>query len=204
MELRSTYAVEKDQGGNMKKIGMVLLIIAGVVIVFGGMIIAGLNKPVILDEQVNSTWAQVENQLQRRVDLIPNLVSTVKGYMEHERGTFEKITELRSQWAKAAGAQEKIKTANAITETLSKILMVAENYPELKANENFLNLQAQLEGTENRIAVERMRYNDAVKTFNAYQRTIFGSVFCGLRGLSRPRVYFKAVEGAREAPKVIF
>jgi len=188
----------------MKKIGMVLLIIAGVVIVFGGMVIAGLNRPVILDEQVNNTWAQVENQLQRRVDLIPNLVSTVKGYIEHERGTFEKITELRSQWAKAVTTQDKIQTANAITDALSKILMVSENYPELKANENFLSLQAQLEGTENRIAVERMRYNDAVKTFNAYQRTIFGSVFCSLRGLGQSKVYFKAVEGAKEVPKVIF
>ena len=188
----------------MKKIGMVLLIIVGVAMVVGGMVIAGLNKPVVLDEQVNSAWAQVENQLQRRVDLIPNLVSTVKGYMEHERGTFEKITELRSQWAKAASTQEKIQTANAITDTLSKILMVSENYPELKANENFLSLQAQLEGTENRIVVERMRYNDAVRTFNAYQRTIFGSVFCSLRGLGQPRVYFKAAEGAKEAPKVTF
>jgi LemA protein len=188
----------------MKKIGIVLLVIVGVVIVFGGMIIAGLNKPVILDEQVNNTWAQVENQLQRRNDLVPNLVSTVKGYIQHERGTFERITELRSQWAKAATTQEKIQSANAMTDALSKLLLVSENYPELKANENFLSLQAQLEGTENRIAVERMRYNDAVKTFNAYQRTVFGSVFCGLRGLGQPRVYFKAEEGAREVPKVAF
>ena len=91
-----------------------------------------------------------------------------------------------------------------MTDTLSKLLLVAENYPILKANENFLSLQAQLEGTENRIAVERMRYNDAVKTFNAYQRTIFGSVFCSLRGLGQPRVYFKASEAAKEVPKVAF
>jgi len=188
----------------MKKIWVVLLVIVGVIIVFGGMVLAGLNKPVILDEQVNNSWAQVDNQLQRRNDLIPNLVNTVKGYMEHERATFEKITELRSQWAKASTTQEKIQTANAITDTLSKILLVSENYPELKANENFLTLQAQLEGTENRIAVERMRYNDAVKTFNAYQRTIFGSVFCSLRGLGQPRVYFKASEGAKEVPQVTF
>lgn len=188
----------------MKKIGMILLVIIGVVVVLGGMVIAGLNKPVILDEQVNNAWAQVENQLQRRNDLIPNLVSTVKGYMEHERGTFEKITELRSQWAKAGTTQEKIQTANAITDALSRILMVSENYPELKASENFLSLQAQLEGTENRIAVERMRYNETVRVFNAYQRTVFGSVFCGLRGLGQPRVYFKAVEGAKEVPKVTF
>mgnify|MGYP001586172494 CR=1 FL=1 len=188
----------------MKKIWIVLLVIVGVVIVFGGMVIAGLNKPVILDEQANNAWAQVENQLQRRNDLVPNLVNTVKGYMQHERGTFERITELRSQWAKAGTTQEKIQTANAMTDALSKLLLVSENYPELKASENFLSLQAQLEGTENRIAVERMRYNDAVKTFNAYQRTIFGSVFCSLRGLGQPRVYFKAEEGAKEVPKVIF
>ena len=188
----------------MKRIWIVLLVILGVMVVFGGMVIAGLNKPVVLDEAVNNAWAQVENQLQRRNDLIPNLVSTVRGYMEHERNTFEKITELRSQWAKAGTAQEKIQTANAITDALSKILMVSENYPELKANENFLSLQAQLEGTENRIAVERMRYNEDVKTFNAYQRTIFGSVFCSLRGLSQPRIYFKAEEGAKVNPKVVF
>jgi len=188
----------------MNKTGILLLIILGVVVIFGGMVIAGLNRPVIMDEQVNNAWAQVENQLQRRVDLIPNLVSAVKGYMEHERGTFEKITELRSQWAKAGTTQDKIETSNAITDALSKILMVSENYPELKANENFLSLQAQLEGTENRIAVERMRYNEAVRAFNAYQRTIFGSVFCGLRGLGQPRVYFKANEGAKEVPNVAF
>jgi LemA protein len=188
----------------MKKIGIILLVVLGAVVVFGGMVISGLNKPVILDEQVNNAWAQVENQLQRRNDLIPNLVNTVKGYMVHERGTFEKITELRSQWAKAATTQDKIETANAITGALSKILMVSENYPELKASENFLSLQAQLEGTENRIAVERMRYNDAVKTFNAYQRTIFGGVFCGLRGLNQPRIYFKVAEAAKEVPKVVF
>jgi LemA protein len=124
--------------------------------------------------------------------------------MEHERATFERITELRSQWAQLGTAQEKIDAANQISQAIGRLLLVAENYPELKANENFLSLQAQLEGTENRIAVERMRYNDAVKTFNAYQRTIFGSVFCSLRGLNQPRVYFQAAEGAREVPKVIF
>ena len=188
----------------MKKIWTVLLVILGVIVVLGGMVIAGLNRPVLLDEQVNNAWAQVENQLQRRNDLIPNLVSTVRGYMEHERATFERITELRSQWAQLGTAKEKIDAANQISQAIGRLLLVAENYPELKANENFLSLQAQLEGTENRIAVERMRYNDAVKTFNAYQRTIFGSVFCSLRGLNQPRVYFQAAEGAREVPKVIF
>jgi len=188
----------------MKKIWVILLSIAGLILILGGLFIKGLNAPVILDEQVNSNWAQVENQLQRRNDLVPNLVNTVKGYMSHERSTFEKITELRSQWAKAATTQEKIQTANEMTNVLSRLLLVSENYPELKANENFLSLQAQLEGTENRITVERMRYNDAVKAFNSYQRTIFGGLFCGLRGLKEPRVYFEAVSGAKEVPKVTF
>ena len=188
----------------MKKIWVVLLVILGVAIILGGWFIKGLNTPVLLDEQVNSSWAQVENQLQRRNDLIPNLVSTVRGYMEHERSTFEKITELRSQWAHSASTEQKIETANQITNALSRLLLVAENYPDLKANQNFLSLQAQLEGTENRIAVERMRYNNAVKTFNSYRRTIFGGFFCGLRGLNEPRVYFEVSEAAKEVPKVEF
>jgi LemA protein len=188
----------------MKKIWVVLLVILGIILVLGVSFVKGLNAPVLLDEQINSAWAQVENQLQRRNDLIPNLVSTVRGYMEHERATFERVTELRSQWANAASTQEKIDTANAITNAISRLLLVAENYPELKANQNFLSLQAQLEGTENRIAVERMRYNEAVRAFNAYRRTIFGAMFCTLRGLNEPRVYFEASEGAQEAPKVAF
>ncbi|OGW76077.1 MAG: LemA family protein, partial [Omnitrophica bacterium RBG_13_46_9] len=145
-----------------------------------------------------------ENQLQRRNDLIPNLVNTVKGYMTHEQQTFTEITKLRSQWGQAQTRKEKIDTANQLTDTLSKLLLVVENYPELKANQNFLSLQAQLEGTENRIAVERMRYNKAVQTFNAYQRTIFGSFFCNLRGLKEPRIYFEAAEGAKVVPEVRF
>ena len=188
----------------MKKIWIVLLIVLGVIFILGSWFIKGLNTPVLLDEQVNASWAQVENQLQRRNDLIPNLVNTVRGYMEHERGTFESVTELRSQWAKAATTQQKIETANALTNALSRLLLVAENYPEPKANQNFLSLQAQLEGTENRIAVERMRYNNAVRTFNAYRRTILGGLFCGLRGLNEARVYFEADETAKEVPKVTF
>ncbi|MBU3911193.1 MAG: LemA family protein [Candidatus Omnitrophica bacterium] len=188
----------------MKRIWIVLLVILGAAVIFGGWFIKGLNTPVLLDEQANNSWAQVENQLQRRNDLIPNLVSTVRGYMEHERATFEKITELRSQWGRAASTQEKIESANQITNALSRLLLVAENYPELKANQNFLSLQAQLEGTENRIAVERMRYNNAVKTFNSYRRTIFGGFFCGLRGLNEPRVYFEVSEAVKEVPKVEF
>jgi len=188
----------------MKKVWIVLIVIGVVVLGLVGWFVKGLNTAVIFDENVNQAWSQVENQLQRRNDLIPNLVNTVKGYMTHERGTFTRITELRSQWAKAKTTGQKIKTANQITGALSKLLLVAENYPQLKASQNFLTLQAQLEGTENRIAVERMRYNQAVRGFNAYQRTVFGRLFTNLRGLTEPRVNFEAEESAREVPKVKF
>lgn len=188
----------------MKGIGIFLIVLVVVALIGAGWFIKGLNTAVALDENVNQAWAQVDNQLQRRNDLIPNLVNTVKGYMTHEREVFTEITELRSQWAKAATAQEKIDTANQMTNALSRLLLVVENYPELKANENFLTLQAQLEGTENRIAVERMRYNKAVQIFNTYKRTVFGAFFASMRGLTEPRVYFEAEEEAREVPKVEF
>ena len=188
----------------MKKVWLILVVIGVVALGLIGWFIKGLNSAVIFDENVNQAWSQVENQLQRRNDLIPNLVNTVKGYMIHERETFTRITELRSQWAKAKTTGEKIETANEITDALSRLLLVAENYPQLQASQNFLTLQAQLEGTENRIAVERMRYNQAVRGFNAYQRTVFGRLFTNLRGLTEPRVYFEAEEEAKEVPKVEF
>ena len=188
----------------MKKIWIVLIVIGVVLFMFGGWFLRGLNTPVLLDEQVNSAWAQVDNQLQRRNDLVPNLVNTVKGYMAHEQQTFTRITELRSQWGKAQSRGEKIDAANKMGGALSRLLLVAENYPDLKANQNFLSLQAQLEGTENRIAVERMRYNNSVKGFNAYRRTIFGGFFSGLRGLNSQREYFEAAEGAEAVPQVNF
>lgn len=166
--------------------------------------IRGLNYVVSLDEKVNEAWAQVETQLQRRYDLIPNLVNTVKGYASHEKELFTKITELRSQWAKAQTREEKIEKAGELERALSRLLLVAENYPDLKASQNFLTLQAQLEGTENRIAVARMRYNQAVRQFNTYIRTVFGSFFAKRRGLTKPYPYFKAEEKAAEAPVVKF
>jgi LemA protein len=188
----------------MKTVWIVLGVILLVVLMLGGWLIGGLNHVVRLDEAVNSAWAQVENQLQRRNDLIPNLVNTVKGYAAHEKGLFTEITQLRSQWASAETREQKIETANQMTNALSRLLLVVENYPDLKANQNFLALQSQLEGTENRIAVERMRYNNAVKAFNSYRRTVFGAFFASMRGLDQPREYFEAVETAREVPVVKF
>ncbi|MBD3426753.1 MAG: LemA family protein [Candidatus Omnitrophica bacterium] len=188
----------------MKNVLIVVGVILLVLLLFGGWMIAGLNHVVRLDENVNSAWAQVENQLQRRNDLVPNLVNTVKGYAAHEEGIFKEVTRLRSQWAKADTVEKKIENANQMTGALSRLLLVAEAYPNLKANQNFMALQAQLEGTENRIAVERMRYNNAVKRFNTYRRTVFGGFFASLRGLDQPREYFEVSESAKEVPEVKF
>jgi LemA protein len=188
----------------MKVAWIVLGAVVVILLMLVGWVIGGLNHVVQLDESVNSGWAQVENQLQRRNDLIPNLVNTVKGYAGHENELLTKVTELRSQWGKAASRQEKIETSNQITAAISRLLLVAENYPDLKANQNFLALQSQLEGTENRIAVERMRYNKAVKAFNSYRRTVFGSMFASMRGLTQPREYFDIEETAKQVPQVQF
>lgn len=186
----------------------IALIVIGVIFIvalaIAGWIIGGLNHVVRLDEVVNSSWAQVDNQLQRRNDLVPNLVNTVKGYAVHEKGLLTEVTQLRSQWGRAATKEAKMENANQMSSAISRLLLVAENYPDLKANQNFLALQSQLEGTENRIAVERMRYNNSVKAFNAYRRTVFGGFFASMRGLDQPREYFKAPESAKAVPVVKF
>ncbi|MFH1798715.1 MAG: LemA family protein [Candidatus Omnitrophota bacterium] len=188
----------------MKTVWIVLGIVVLAALLIGGWLIGGLNRVVEIDEAVNSAWAQVENQLQRRNDLIPNLVSTVQGYAEHEKEIFTKVAELRSQWGKSQTQGDKMDNANQMSGALSRLLLVAENYPQLKADQNFLALQSQLEGTENRIAVERMRYNDMVKIFNAYRRTVFGSIFASMRGLTEPREYFEVAESAKAVPVVKF
>ncbi|MBU1122770.1 MAG: LemA family protein [Candidatus Omnitrophota bacterium] len=188
----------------MKKIWIIL----GVVLVLAIMLFSwyknGYNQAIAKDESVKSGWAQVENQLQRRNDLIPNLVSTVKGFASHEKEIFTEVTRLRSQWGKSASVGSKIENANAMSGALSRLLVVAENYPQLKSNENFLALQSQLEGTENRIAVERMRYNLAVKDFNRFQRLFFGRFFAAQAGVTEPAVYFEAEESASKVPEVKF
>ena len=168
---------------------------------------SGYNQMIGLNQQVKSSWAQVENQLQRRFDLIPNLVNTIKGYAAHEKGILEEVTRLRSQWGQAQtseAVQQKVDAANALTGALSRLLMVSENYPNLKADTSFLALQSQLEGTENSIAVERMRYNQAVQLFNTYQQSLFGSFFASMTHLTQQAVYFKTEEKANAAPVVNF
>ncbi|HLD69255.1 MAG TPA: LemA family protein [Candidatus Omnitrophota bacterium] len=184
-----------------------LLIVLGVIVLLGLMAFSwyqsGYDQAIRLDEQVKSSWAQVENQLQRRNDLIPNLVSAVKGYAAQEKDIFTEVTRLRSQWGQSQTVNEKVENSNSMTSALSRLLLVAENYPQLKSNENFLALQSELEGTENRIAVERMRYNNAAQALNAFQRSFWGRFFAGQTGL-KEAVYFKAPEAAHEVPKVSF
>jgi LemA protein len=189
----------------MQKGGVVVLIVLVILaIIVVSWYISGLNRVVRLDEQVDGAWAQVETQLQRRNDLIPNLVETVKGYAQHEKGLFEEVTRLRSAWSRASTKEEKIENARAMESVLSRLLLVVENYPQLRASENFQTLQAQLEGTENRVAVERKRYNDAVRAFNTYIREVFGSFFAKRRGLTEAAPYFEAAPEATEVPEVKF
>ena len=182
-----------------------LAVIVVVALVAGRWYVQGVDHVVTLHENVAASWSQVENVLQRRADLIPNLVATVKGFAEQERTVFTEVTRLRSQWGEAKGdRQAQIDNANQMSGAIGRLLLVAERYPDLKSNQNFLTLQAQLEGTENRIAVERKRYNEAARAFNTYKRTFFGRFFASRRDLTEPEPYFEASEGAEEVPKVEF
>ncbi len=162
------------------------------------------NRLVALDQQVKESWSQVENVLQRRNDLIPNLVETVKGYAKHEKELFMEVTEARSKWAGAKTIQEKEAAANAISGVLSRLLLVVENYPQLKASENFLSLQDELAGTENRIAVERKRYNETVNSYNRTAKAFPVVLFVRLFGFDAEKEYFQATEGSSVPPAVKF
>jgi len=171
--------------------------------IIGGKLITGYNHVITLEENVKAHWSQVENQLKRRYDLIPNLVQTVKGYAKHEKEIFENIAQARTRYFQSDSVKSRIENANRLESALSRLLLLQERYPELKANESFLKLQDSLEGTENRIAVERKRYNDAVQALNTYIRTFFGRFYAMLAGVS-PAQYYKLPEGQAEAPKVKF
>ena len=193
---------------NFGKIWVVLVVILVVVLLFGLGIfrwyIGGYNNAVNLEQGAEKAWADIDAALQRRLDLVPNLVSTVKGYAEHEKELFENIAKSREKYFQAGSRAGKIEASNQIGGFLSRLLMLQEQYPDLKANQNFLDLQAQLEGTENRISVARTRYNEAAKLLNAYARQFFGSFFCRRAGVE-PVDYFEATEQAKtEVPKVEF
>jgi LemA protein len=190
------------------KIALTIAAIAvAVILVFGiglfSYITGTYNAMVRMDEGVKTAWAQVENQLQRRMDLIPNYVETVKGYAKHEREVFIEVTKARSQVAGATTPSQKIEGNNQLTAALGRLLLVVERYPDLKANENFIRLQDELAGTENRIAVERMRYNEAVRGYNIYIRRFPNNIVAGIFGFTRAPL-FEAPEEAKQPPKVKF
>ncbi len=184
-------------------VGVIIAIVA-LLVIGPGWYISGYNKAVRLDEAAKTAWSNVDAVLQRRLDLVPNLVETVKGYATHERELFENIAKSREKYFQAATVGEKIQASNELTGFLSRLMVLVENYPELKASHNFLALQDQLEGTENRIAVARTRYNETAMTLNSYSREFFGSFFCR-RANVKAVDYFEATEQAKtEVPKVDF
>ena len=164
----------------------------------------GYNRIVNEEQQVESAWSQVENQLQRRADLIPNLVQVAKGYASHEKGVFADIASARAAMLGASSRAEKIQTANQFEGAISKLMSLTENYPNLKADGNFQRLMDELAGTENRLAVERKRYNEAVQQYNSDVRGIPGSWWARIGGFPAQKDYFKAQAGSREVPKVSF
>lgn len=180
------------------------LVIIALLVIVGIWGFALNNRIVALHESCTAAWAQVETVLQRRFDLIPNLVNTVKGYAAHEKAIFEEVTRLRSQWAGAATPADKTEAASRLEGAIGRLLLVAERYPDLKASANFRDLQVQLEGTENRIAVERQRYNDALRAYNTKIRQFPGSIIANARGFKPNMAYFEAAPAAKEAPKVDF
>ena len=193
----------------MKKSTIGLIVVIGAIAIW---LISSYNGMVKMDEKVSSAWSNVENQYQRRADLIPNLVNVVKGYASHEKETFEAVVSARSKATQVTvdpenltpeKLQEYQKAQGEVGATLGRLLAITESYPELKANENFKELQAQLEGTENRISVERRNFNEIARTYNSAIRSFPRSIIAGMFGFEK-RPYFEAEEGANKAPEVKF
>ena len=193
----------------MKKSTIGLIVVICAIAIW---LISSYNGMVKMDEEVSSAWSNVENQYQRRVDLIPNLVNVVKGYASHEKETFEAVVSARSKATQVTvdpenltpeKLQEYQKAQGEVGATLGRLLAITESYPELKANENFKELQAQLEGTENRISVERRNFNEIARTYNSAIRSFPRSIIAGMFGFEK-RPSFEAEEGANKAPEVKF
>lgn len=193
----------------MKKSTIILIAVIAIVAIWG---VSAYNGLVKMDESVNTAWSNVENQYQRRADLIPNLVNTVKGYAAHEKETFQAVTEARSKATQMSINADELtpekmleyqKAQGEVGAALSRLLAITEAYPDLKANENFKELQAQLEGTENRISVERKNFNEVARSYNTSIRTFPKTIIAGICGFDK-RPYFEAEEGANKAPEVKF
>jgi LemA protein len=186
-----------------KSVLIVLAAVAGIAIIFGGTCVSSYNRLVNAEEDVDGAWSQVENVLQRRADLIPNLVESVKGYAAHEREVFTEVANARSRLLAARTPGEAEAADAQLQSALGRLLAIAEAYPQLKADQSFLRLQDELAGTENRIAVERKRYNDTVRDFNARIRRFPASLVASVSGFDR-KDYFETQPGARDVPKVDF
>jgi len=188
----------------MKAAIVVLVVLLILAFVVGSAYVDRRNQMAIKREAVNAAWAQVDVVLQRRADLIPNLVETVKGFAVQEQKVFGDIAAARAALVGAKSPSEKIAANGQLDSALSRLLVIVENYPQLKSNENFMRLQDELAGTENRIAVERRRYNEAIQDYNTYISLFPNSLVASIAGFTRNDAYFKTEEGARQAPKVNF
>jgi LemA protein len=178
-----------------------LLAVIGIGFMLSG---CGYNTIPTLEEQAKARWSDVQNQYQRRADLIPNLVATVKGYAQQEQTVFGDIAKARSALLSAGTPADKIAANQQLDGALGRLLVIVENYPQLKSNENFLRLQDELAGTENRIAVERKRYNDTLQDYNTYIQKFPNNIYAGWAGFKPNEAYFAASEGSRQAPTVNF
>lgn len=198
----------RKRGDTMKKTWIALLVVVGVVFLIGLGLVSLLsgkyNSFVALNQNTDKAWSQVENVLQRRNDLIPNLVTTVQGYAIHEQEVFIKVAEARNQAMAASTIDDKIKANQAVSGALLTLMATVERYPDVKANQNFMALQDELAGTENRIAVERKRYNEAVQDYNTFAKSFPNNILAGLFHQPLQREFFQADDGARKAPKVEF
>ena len=188
----------------MKIAAIVLGVLLLFGLMFGGKLLGTRNELVVEREAIKGSWAQVDVALQRRADLIPNLVESVKGFAKQEKDVFSAIANARAAMAGARNPQEKIEANGRLDSALSRLLVVAEAYPQLKSNENFLRLQDELAGTENRIAVERRKYNEVVQKYNTSIDLFPNNIAAGIFGFSRDDAYFKTDPAKREAPKVAF
>jgi LemA protein len=181
-----------------------VVVILVIVLIFGGMYVSAKNEMVRKNETVKSQWSQVDVDLQRRADLIPNLVETVKGFAAQEQKVFGDIASARAALLNARDPKERIAANGQLDSAIGRLLAVVENYPQLRSNENFLRLQDELAGTENRIAVERRRYNQAVQDYDQYIQLFPNSLFAGIAGFRYNDAYFQAEQGSRQPPKVNF
>lgn len=192
----------------MKRTGLVVLVVVGILVIVGllifGSYVSARNQMVAKNEQIKQTWSQVEIVMQRRADLIPNLVSTVQGYAKQEQTVFGDIANARARLLGAQDPKSKIAANGQLDGALGRLLAISENYPQLRSNQNFLQLQDELAGTENRIAVERRRYNQALQDYNTFIGLFPNNIWAGMAGYKRNDAYFAASPAAQQVPKVDF